>query len=280
MRCLALLTTLLAACAGPAPERSVAEPAEPAPHQPAAPEPAAAPTPAGPPLQGPGLVPVVPPYTDATWKPPPQTRSREAARQEGQSEQTLTEYLSPGRDSWNQPDKVLELLAVQPGMILADVGAGSGYFTFRLAAAAGPTGRVYAPDIDPLAIDMLQARIPQEWDAASMAEIRSYICPGHTPWLPMNAVDRALFVDVHYYTADPLPHWGLQSLQGLLGGMKPGGLVHVIEGHVDQAGDPPETIAPRGQAIGRNFEAAGFVKHAEHNIFDDHFYYVFAKTGS
>ena len=223
---------------------------------------------------------MVPPYTDATWQPPPQTRSREEAREEGQSEKTLTEYLSPGRDSWNKPDKVLELMAIEPGMILADVGAGSGYFTFRLAAAAGPEGRVYAPDVDPLAIDMLQARVPQDWDATTMAEIRSYICPGHTPWLPMNAVDRALFVDVHYYTADPLPHWGLQSLQGLLGGMKPGGLVHVIEGHVEQAGDPPETITPRGDAIRRNFEAAGFTPHAEHAIFDDHFYHVFQRPGA
>ncbi len=277
MLCLELLALVLMACGTPGPETPAA-PAEPAPTPSAPPSPEQAPAaaPAGPP-PGATLVPVVPPYTDATWKLPPETRSREEAREEGQSEQTLTEYLSPGRDSWNQPDEVMKLLAIEPGMILADVGAGSGYFTFRLATAAGPEGRVYAPDIDPLAIEMLQARIVEEWDAASMAEIRSYICPSHTPWLPMNAVDRALFVDVHYYTADPLPHWGLQSLQGLFGGMKPGGLVHVIEGHLDETGDPPETIAPRREAILRNFSSAGFVKHAEHALFDDHFYYVFAK---
>ena len=212
LRLPAMLLPLVAACSSPQPEPAGAYQA-PSPPQERAP----ADTPLGGPPPGATLVPVVPPYTDATWKPPPSTRSREEARGEGQSEQTLSDYLNPGRDSWNQPDKVIELLGIQPGMILADVGAGSGYFTFRLAQAAGPQGRVYAPDIDPLAVDMLQARMDNEWDSTTMAEIRSYICPGHTPWLPMNAVDRALFVDVHFYTADPLPHWGLQSLQGLRG---------------------------------------------------------------
>jgi predicted methyltransferase len=286
MRPLLPLFPLLIACSGE-PDRPEASETAPGPgaSQAATGDGSAGPGPAPavvappPPMAGGSLVPVVPPHTDASWKPPPLTRERGEARKEGQTKQTLEDYLSPGRDAWNQPAKVLELMSIEPGMILADVGAGSGYFTFRLAAAAGPQGRVYAPDIDPLAVEMLQARLAQEHDAGSMAEVRSYVCPSYTPWLPRNAVDRALFVDVHYYTASPLPNWGLQSLRGLYGGMKPGGLVHVIEGHVDQAGDPPETIAPRGEAIRRNFAAAGFEWAGEHELFDDHFYYVFQRPG-
>ncbi len=281
MRKLLHLLSLLLACAGEQPdpaEPDGATPRVPAPSPSAeVPPDAASAPPPGPPMAGGSLVPVVPPYTDASWKPPPSTREHAQAREEGQSQQTLEDYLSPGRDAWNQPARVLELMAIEPGMILADVGAGSGYFTLRLAQAAGPRGRVYAPDIDPLAVEMLQGRLAQLHDPATMAQVRSYVCPSHTPWLPRNAVDRALFVDVHYYTADPLPHWGLQSLQGLFGGMRPGGQVHVIEGHVDQAGDPLETIAPRGEAMRRNFQAVGFELAGEHTLFDDHFYYVFRR---
>ena len=55
----------------------------------------------------------------------------------------------PGRDEWQKPEAVLAHLALKPGETVADIGAGSGYFTVRLARAVGPGGKVYAVDIDP-----------------------------------------------------------------------------------------------------------------------------------
>ena len=57
-------------------------------------------------------------------------------------------YEGFDRDSWQQPDAVIEALAIRPGSTVADIGAGGGYFSFRLADAVGPNGRVYAVDID------------------------------------------------------------------------------------------------------------------------------------
>ena len=58
-------------------------------------------------------------------------------------------YDGFGRDGWQQPDRVIEALALEPGARVADLGAGGGYFTFRLADATGPDGLVYAVDVDP-----------------------------------------------------------------------------------------------------------------------------------
>lgn len=62
-------------------------------------------------------------------------------------------YDGFGRDGWQQPEKVVQTLAIKPGERIADLGSGGGYFTFRLSQAAGPSGKVYAVDVDK---DMLE----------------------------------------------------------------------------------------------------------------------------
>ena len=57
-------------------------------------------------------------------------------------------YRGNNRDQWQQPEKVIAALQIRPGDQIADLGAGGGYFTFKLANAVGPTGKVYAVDID------------------------------------------------------------------------------------------------------------------------------------
>lgn len=65
----------------------------------------------------------------------------------------------PGRDAWQCPDEVMAVLAVRPGERVADVGCGTGYFTRRLLAAAGPTGRVLAVDLQQGMLDLLSGRL-------------------------------------------------------------------------------------------------------------------------
>src|SRR5512139_2323617 len=66
------------------------------------------------------------------------------------------------RDIEEAPDKALDALDLQPGAIVSDVGAGSGYMTVRMSKHVGPTGRVYAVDIQPQMIDLLRARLERE----------------------------------------------------------------------------------------------------------------------
>ncbi len=71
-------------------------------------------------------------------------------------------YEGFSRDEWQQPDKVIQSLRIQPGAIIADLGSGSGYFTFRLANAVGPTGKVYAVDVDSAINEALKERAKRE----------------------------------------------------------------------------------------------------------------------
>lgn len=71
-------------------------------------------------------------------------------------------YSGFDRDSWQKPEQVVRSLGLQPGAQVADVGAGGGYFTFRLAEAVGPSGKVYAVDVDPEMIAYLKQRAQEE----------------------------------------------------------------------------------------------------------------------
>ena len=71
-------------------------------------------------------------------------------------------YEGFSRDQWQQPDKVIQSLRIRPGSIIADLGSGSGYFTVRLAKATGPTGRVYAVDVDSAINEAVKDRAKKE----------------------------------------------------------------------------------------------------------------------
>lgn len=71
-------------------------------------------------------------------------------------------YQGFSRDHWQQPQKVIDTLQIRPGEIVADLGAGGGYFTFKLAAAVGPAGKVYAVDVDEEMIELLQDQARKE----------------------------------------------------------------------------------------------------------------------
>ena len=97
---------------------------------------------------------------------------------------TRSFYNSPWRARWQQPERVVQTLAIQPGARVADLGAGGGYFTFRLADAVGPTGKVYAVDIDKGNLDYI-ARRAQEQGYSNvetvLAKNDSIFTPGFTP---------------------------------------------------------------------------------------------------
>ena len=71
-------------------------------------------------------------------------------------------YEGFSRDEWQQPDKVIQSLRIRPGSVIADLGSGSGYFTLRLAKATGPTGKVYAVDVDSAISEAVKERAKKE----------------------------------------------------------------------------------------------------------------------
>jgi ubiquinone/menaquinone biosynthesis C-methylase UbiE len=126
----------------------------------------------------------------------------------------------PERVSEEQPDKAIAALAISPGATVADVGAGSGYMTARLAVAVGPTGRVYATDVQPEMIEKLTARVT----AANLQNVTPVLSTADDPRLPEGAIDLILMVDVYHELAAPQ-----RVLQQLKRALKPAGRLVLLE---------------------------------------------------
>jgi ubiquinone/menaquinone biosynthesis C-methylase UbiE len=99
------------------------------------------------------------------------------------------------RDSWQQPDRVIEALGLEPGDRVADLGSGSGYFTLRLARAVGPAGKVYAVDIDEAMNDYLRKRVHE----AGLDNVDVILGELEDPLLPDGAIDLVLTVNTYHH---------------------------------------------------------------------------------
>lgn len=148
------------------------------------------------------------------------------------------------RDNRNEATTVMQLAAISPGMTVADIGAGEGYYTVRLAEQVGPRGRVLAQDIDAAALKRLGARV--EHDRLDNVSIK----PGEPddPHLPDRSFDRVMLIHMYHEVAEPYAF-----LWRLWPSLKPGGKVIVVD--LDRPTDR-HGISPA--LLFCEFEAAGF----------------------
>jgi len=124
------------------------------------------------------------------------------------------------RDVEEEPDKALDALGTLTGLTVADVGAGSGYFTVRLAARVGPKGRVYANDLQPEMLKMLAARLARE-SVRNVTLVQGAI---DDPKLAASSLDLVLMVDVYHEFSEPQ-----KMLRALRTALKPGGRLVLLE---------------------------------------------------
>jgi SAM-dependent methyltransferase len=124
------------------------------------------------------------------------------------------------REIEEEPDRALDALGRLVGATVADVGAGSGYFTVRLAARVGPNGRVYATDLQPEMLRLLGVRLTRE-RVANVTVVQGRV---DDPGLPAASIDLALLVDVYHEFSEPQ-----KMLRGLRRALKPGGRLVLLE---------------------------------------------------
>jgi predicted methyltransferase len=124
------------------------------------------------------------------------------------------------RDAWQRPQEVFDALALKPGHRVADVGCGSGYFTFRLAAQVGVGGKVFAVDIEQKAVDKVRIRKDRE----RLEQIEPILGESGDPHLP-NDLDSVLIVDSYHEFRDYD-----RMMQAIFRAMRPGARLVIIDG--------------------------------------------------
>jgi ubiquinone/menaquinone biosynthesis C-methylase UbiE len=156
----------------------------------------------------------------------------------------------PEREAEERPDLAVRLLEIAPGDIVADIGAGSGYYTIRLARAVGPEGRVYANDIQPAMLNMLTTSV----FLAKLTNVVPVLGTQTRPNLPAGRIDLAIMVDVYHEFADPQA-----MLQGLKEALRPGGRLALLEYRTEDPNVPilPDHKMTKAQ-IRREVEHEGF----------------------
>lgn len=126
----------------------------------------------------------------------------------------------PEREQEEKPKLLMELLELKPGMVVADIGAGSGYHTRRMAKAVAPNGKVMAVDIQP---EMLQI-LTNKLTAQGITNVVPILGRIEDPNLPEASVDLALMVDVYHEFSHPY-----EMMEGITRSLKPGGRVVFVE---------------------------------------------------
>ncbi len=142
----------------------------------------------------------------------------------------LGELEGPDRDAWQRPDQIMDALQIGEGSVVADLGAGGGWFTVRLARRVGPNGRVYAEDIQPQMIEAIERRVQRE----ALRNVTTKLGTAIDPRIPDATVDAVLIVDAYHELEQPV-----MLLKNLSKTLKPGGAIGIVNFKKDGGGPGP-----------------------------------------
>jgi SAM-dependent methyltransferase len=176
---------------------------------------------------------------------------------------------TPERERWQMPGEVLRALALPAGAAVADVGAGTGYFSVRLAAAVGAGGRVYATDVQDEMLRALERRVARE-RLANVTVVRAGF---DDPALPDACCDLVLLANV-YKEIDQRPAY----LRRLARALRDGGRIAIIEFRPGSRGPgPPEDARLAEERVVAELGEAGFVLAERHDFLPRQYFLVFAR---
>jgi ubiquinone/menaquinone biosynthesis C-methylase UbiE len=169
---------------------------------------------------------------------------------------------NPARDAWQKPHEVMQALALGPQEVIADIGAGSGYFTRRFAHHAG---LVYAVDIDARLLEMI--------GKAGLKNVKTVLAKEDDPSLPEASVDTIFFCDVlHHVSGRPAYYAKLAKA------LKPGGRLVIIDFYKRKLPvGPPESMKISEEEVRSELTAAGFRETASHSFLPHQYFLVFQR---
>ena len=157
-------------------------------------------------------------------------------------------FDDPARDAWQKPAEVVAALALAPGATVADVGAGTGYFSRHLSRAVGATGTVLAADTEPALVEHLRRRAEKE----GLANLVPILASPDNPRLPAGTVDVVLIVDTWHHIDDRVSY-----ARRLATALRSGGRVAIVDWHKRElpVGPPLDHKLAREQVIAEMTQA-------------------------
>jgi ubiquinone/menaquinone biosynthesis C-methylase UbiE len=175
---------------------------------------------------------------------------------------------APDRDVWQRPEEIMDALLVGEGSVVADLGAGSGWFTIRLARRVRPNGKVYAEDIQRQMIEVITRSVQRE-NLSDIVEVK--LGTPEDPHLPVGALDAVLIVDAYHEMEQPVAL--LRNVARALKPAqpsKPGGRVGIVDftmagggpgPPMDERVDPERVIREAQMAGLRLIERPNFLRY-------------------
>jgi ubiquinone/menaquinone biosynthesis C-methylase UbiE len=177
-------------------------------------------------------------------------------------------FDDPKRDTWQKPEVVIRFLGVTAGQKVADLGAGTGYFSVRLAKAVGATGRVYAVEIEPNLVEHIRERAEE----SGLGQLTAVLATPDDAKLPPGQIDLVLICDTWHHIDDRIRY-----LQRLARALRPSGRIAVVdykEGELPVGPPPAHKLSEK--AVAEEFAGAGWTLESRYDALPYQYVLVFS----
>ncbi len=177
---------------------------------------------------------------------------------------------SPDRDIWQKPDQIMDSLGIADGSKVADIGAGGGYFTVRLARRVGPNGVVWAEDVQEAMLEAIARRVASE----QLRNVRRVKGTGSDPMLPAGTLDAVLILETYQEIqyADPVVFF-----RNVRAALRDGGRVGVVDYKKEGGGPGPDGARPNPDTILAVAQRAGLRLLKRETFLPFQYFLVFVK---
>jgi arsenite methyltransferase len=157
----------------------------------------------------------------------------------------------PDRTLWQKPDQIMDAVHVAERSTVADIGAGAGWFTIRLAQRVGPKGKVYAQDVQRVMLDGIKRRVQRE----GLENVTTVQAHGNDPMLPAKTLDAILMVDAYQEVENRVVY-----LRNLANALKPTGRIGIVNWKPGRGGPGPDPNERVAQSVVEGDAAAAGLK--------------------
>jgi ubiquinone/menaquinone biosynthesis C-methylase UbiE len=183
------------------------------------------------------------------------------------ADQWAERFDAPERDAWQRPEVVIEALGIHAGQSVADVGAGTGYFTVRISRVVGREGRVFAVDIEPAMVEHIRKRAAK----AGLDNVEPMLTQANRPGLGPASVDLVFICDTWHHIDDRLDY-----LDELRAALRPGGRAAIVDFKPGELPvGPPKGQKLTPEAVIAEFTQAGWQLREEIDVLPYQYVLVF-----